>query len=90
MLHLKQAACAPNDALGRGGFDKLEAVAEGASLPDKGVDIDVAGRKGEFKANYFADWDFDSEDGREARLADIDRVTADDRRVSRIHAHVDF
>jgi len=84
------AAGASNNVLCGAGLDELEAVAESVSLPNQGVNLNVAQGQGEFQANHFTDGDFCLQDGRNSRLADVHGVTPNHSAVARIDADVNF
>jgi len=47
-----------NNVLCGAGLDELEAVAESVSLPNQGVNLNLAQGQGEFQANHFTDGNF--------------------------------
>jgi hypothetical protein len=53
-------------------FNKLEAIAKCAALPDERFDLDRAVGQRKFQLNDLVKWDFHFEDGSNARFADVD------------------
>jgi len=73
------AAGTPNHILGRAGLDELKTVAEGTPLANKCVDINIAGRQREFEADNLSDGNFHEEHRGNARLANVNRMSAHHR-----------
>src|ERR1700686_2416535 len=90
LLHKKLAAGAANDVEPRTGFDKLEAIAEGVSLPHQGENLRIAQGQGELQANHFARWNLHAQHGGNPRFADVHRLPPNHRGVTRVDADVDF
>jgi hypothetical protein len=86
LFHRELAAGAPNDVLGGSGVHKLEAIAEGVSLPNHGKNFDLAKGQRELHANYFTDRNFLAQHGGNPRLADVHGVAAHYRTTTRINA----
>ena len=84
------AAGAANHILRGTDFHELEAIAEGVSLPNQSEHFDFAVRQRELQANHFADRNFDAQQGRNSRFADVDGVAANHRAVARIDTDLDF
>lgn len=69
--------------------DKLEAIAEGASLAYQGEYVHIAERQLELQPNYLAHRNFDAQHCRNAGFADVDRVPAHHCGISRIYTNFD-
>ena len=90
LFHRQLAAGAPDDVLGGTGFDELETVAECASLANQCEQFYVAKGQGKLQAHYFAHRNFLSEDGRNARLADVDGVASNHSCAARVDTNAYF
>jgi len=90
LLDGEVTASTSNNVLCGAGLDELEAVAESVSLPNQGVNLNVAQGQGEFQANHFTNGNFRLQDGRNSRLADVHGVAPNHSAVTRIDPDIDF
>jgi hypothetical protein len=86
----KVSAGAVDESAGGRIFDKFETVAKGNALAGQSKDFDFPIREREFQAHDFVQSDFIAEHGGNARLADIDRMSANHRPVADVDADPDF
>jgi hypothetical protein len=69
-------AGALNDLELGNGLQELKAVAESIPLPNESVNLNIAGGHSELQSHYLAYGHFHAQQGRNPRLADVDRMSA--------------
>jgi hypothetical protein len=90
LLQSQSTAGSSNGFLRGAGFQKLKAVAEGASVAHHGGNLHGAEWEREFQPDHFSDRHFHLQDGGDAGFADVDRVPPNHRRVTREDANLHF
>lgn len=79
-------ASAANDVVRGTGFHELEAIAESIALANHRENFHSAEGKRELQPHQFTERNFYAQQGRDAGLADVDGIAANDRATARINA----
>jgi hypothetical protein len=74
--HVQLLAGPLNDLELGNSLQELEAIAESITMPDESVNLNIAGGDGELQSHYLAYGDLHAQQGRNPRLADVDRMPA--------------
>ena len=90
LFHCQLGAGTGDRLLRKAVLNELEAVAERLALAHERMYFNLARGQGEFQSHHFSERNLDAQHGRDARCAEVDRVSAYDLLVSRIYANVDL